>query len=49
MLMHGEEMPMIILHNVRCIKGQIGADGRLAKRVWLREVEIRQGISRTAK
>lgn len=49
MLMHSKEMPKTTFHNLKCIKGHIAADDRLAKRVWLGEVEIRRGISCTAK
>lgn len=47
--MHGEEMTKITVHNPNCIKGHIAADGRLATRAGFSEVEIRQGISCTAK
>lgn len=47
--MHGEEMPKITVHNPNCIRGHIAADDRLAMRAGLSEVEIRQGISCTAK
>lgn len=49
MLMCDKEMPKTTFHNLKCIKGHIAADNRLAKRVWFGEVEIRRGISCTAK
>lgn len=47
--MHGEEMTKITVHNPNCIEGHIAADGRLATRAGFSEVEIRQGISCTAR
>lgn len=34
-LMRGNEMPKTTFHNLKCIKGHIAADDRLAKRAWL--------------
>lgn len=49
MIMNSGEVSRIISRNPKCITSHTLADDRVPEGVWLREIEIRQGVSCKAK